>query len=116
MLDTLTSPKGIGIYLMIYKDVQIYIHGKQIIQVNKRKARKLYDAGYEVFLHPCKMAFDSIWKEPCEISKEILTDAETKFDKWVNHYQALNCDSEQGRYCRYFVRAEHFDEFNAKNL
>ncbi|TSA39043.1 MAG: hypothetical protein D4R64_00900 [Porphyromonadaceae bacterium] len=42
-------------------------------------------------VHPCKMAFDSLWKEPCEISKEILTDAETKFDKWVNHYEAMNC-------------------------
>ena len=106
--------EGIGIYFMIYKDVQIYIQGKQIIQINKRKARKLYDAGYEVFLHPCKMAFDSLWREPCEISKEILTDTETKFDKWVNHYEALNCDSEQGQYCQYFVRADQFDEFNAR--
>jgi len=100
---------------MIYKDVQLYIHGKQVIQINKRKARKLYDAGYEVFLHPCKMAFDSLWIQPCEISKEIMTDSETKFDTWVDHYEIMKCDSEQGPYCRFFVRAEHFNEFNAQN-
>ena len=88
MLDTLTSPKGIGIYFMIYKDVQIYIQGKEIIQINKRKARKLYDAGYEVFLHPCKMAFDSLWKEPCEISKEILTDMEAVFHEVCKDFGA----------------------------
>ena len=100
---------------MNYKDVQFFIHGKQILKINKRKARTLYDAGYEVFLHPCKMAFNSRWKKPCEISKEILTDTQTKFDKWVNHYEALNCDKEKGRYCQYFVRAENMDKFNYKN-
>ena len=115
VLATHTSPKGIGIYLMIYNDIQIFIHGKQIIQINKRKARKLYDAGYETFLLPCKMAFNSRWKQPCGISKEVLTDEETLFDQWVNQYEARNCNSQTGQYTRFFIRAEDFDEFNAKN-
>lgn len=115
MLDTLTSPKGIGIFSMIYKDIQIYIQGKQVIQINRRKAQKLYDAGYEVFLHPCKIAFNSLWKEPLEISREILTDQATRFERWVQHYEQLNCNSVMGAYSRFYVRAEHFDEYNAKH-
>jgi hypothetical protein len=63
-LGTLTSPKGIGIYFIIYKNSQIYINGNLIIKIKKRNARKLNDGGYEAFLNPCKMAFDSLWNEP----------------------------------------------------
>ena len=109
-----TSPKGIGIFSMIYKDVRLFINGKEIIQINKRKARRLYEAGYEVYLHPCKVAFDSFRKDPCEISKTIMDDQLTVFDKWVAHYEALVCNQDLGTRPRFYVRADLLDDFNSR--
>jgi hypothetical protein len=100
---------------MIYKDIQIFIDGQQVIQINKRKAKKLYNAGYEILLHPCKMAFEGHWQRPSSISMDIYPTHENQFEQWVDSFEYYNCNSDMGRYPRYFVQARYLDEFNTRN-
>lgn len=101
---------------MIYKDVQIFIDGQQVIQINKRKAKKLYLAGYEILLHPCKMTFEGHWQRPGSISIDDDTNQENQFDNWVNSFAHYNCNPEMGQFPRYYVQARFLDDFNARSL
>ena len=76
-------------------------------QVDKRKARKLFNAGTPVYMHPCKMRFDNVWQRPMMFTNDgsFATSAEgiTEFDNAVNHFTNYNCDGERGRYPHFYI-------------
>jgi hypothetical protein len=78
--------------------------GTMMQQVQKRTARKLFQEGEMIYLCPCNMHFDSAWQTPIVISK-----AESlgfTFDQLCNDYEYFNCDSERGRYVRFYVKCK----------
>lgn len=78
--------------------------GINVMQVTKTKARKAYESGKAVYLHPCKMMFDSVWQSPIRV--EMPTDrTPMTLDALVSHFEYYNCDSERGSYAHYFLEA-----------
>lgn len=72
-------------------------------QINKTLARKLYDSGKSIYVHPCNMIFDSVWQSPyCINVKDNIWGAEN-FDGRINDYMYYNCDNECGKYPCFFI-------------
>ena len=71
-------------------------------QVSIRKARRVFNGGGMVWAIPCRMRFDNIFQQACPFDKLLDDD----FDKAVNTYRYYNCDSERGRYPRFYVFAQ----------
>ena len=89
--------------------VTIHRNGKaiRIKQNNKTAARKRYEEGKEIFLHPCLMRLDSPWQSPCPISKATYPDGFVPtFDSLVYDFKYYNCDSERGAYPIFFVEVD----------
>ena len=84
---------------MTYSDVQILFQGKVLKQINKRKAKRLYEAGKRIFLHPCKMSFFSPWSTPCETPPK--AEEEMTFEAYSNSFSDYNCTNETGTYIQY---------------
>lgn len=69
-------------------------------RINKKKARSLYNAGYTIYLTPCK-----IWPDdrgpirPCPISKK-----EGPFDDRVNAFEYYNCNHQLGYYAAFYIK------------
>lgn len=71
-------------------------------QVTLSAARKVFNAGGTVWLHPCNMALDNIWQAPIGVIK---TDDVT-FEALVNSFKFYTCNSHNGDRVIYFV-AKH---------
>lgn len=76
----------------------------RVKQVNKFKARKLWDEGREIYLHPCNMDFDSVRQRPILVGRNNFDCQGWSFDDVVHHNEVFNCDSERGKYMHYFVK------------
>jgi hypothetical protein len=73
----------------------------QLIKINKAQARELYNSGYTIFLHPCRMRLNNHWQSPLEAR---LNEENTqRFDTLVNSFEYYNCDNERGKYPNYFA-------------
>lgn len=84
-----------------------YIYnGERVIRVNKKVARKMYDAGKQVWLIQDMMRLVNAWQSPCPIDNK----SEREFDAQVNEFMYYNCDSERGRGVKYFVRQSDYDK------
>lgn len=80
-------------------------HLKCVVErIDKRTARKLYNAGKTIYLQGCTMRFDNMWQSACPISKDREQWEGQNFDSTVNEYTYYNCDSERGRYVHFYVR------------
>lgn len=75
---------------------------KNIMQVSKTRAKKMYENGERIYLHPCRMTFDNVWQPPLPYKKGELTE-ERNFDQIFNAYVYYNCDAVRGRYPHYFI-------------
>ena len=79
-------------------------NNERVIRVNKRVARKMYNAGIRIWLIPDMMRLVNAWQSPCPISKED-NGGDKEFDARVNEFMYYNCDRERGRGVKYFVHA-----------
>lgn len=79
--------------------------GKNVQQVNKIKARKLYGQNVEIFVLPSNMSFDNMWMGPMPLQKCRKLERDT-FDDIIGEFEYYNCNNETGRYARYFVRCD----------
>jgi hypothetical protein len=52
---------------MKYSNEYITINNKQVKQVNKTTAKKLFNKGETVFFHPCNMMLNNSWQKPMSI-------------------------------------------------
>lgn len=69
------------------------------IRIAKPTARKLYNAGMDVRVLPCKMPPRSIWG--VGITGNIHSHGE--FERFCNHFSYYNCTAETGKYPAFYV-------------
>lgn len=72
-----------------------------LVKVDKRKAKKAYDAGKEVTLLPCKVRMRNKMILPVRISNE----SGATFEASVNAFEYYNCNRELGSYAHFFIDA-----------
>jgi len=75
----------------------------RVKSIQKRTARKLYEFGVQIYLHPCKMRFDNPWQPPLPYRLGEYDDNRS-FDEICNAFRYYNCDSERGKYIHFFVK------------
>ena len=80
-------------------------------QVSLPKARRLFNEGHTIYLHPSKMRFDNVWQSPIPISKKdwdnnIADAAIDPFDNVCNHFRVYNCNSDSGKTIHYFIQVQ----------
>ena len=75
----------------------------QVQQINKTRARNLYNNGETIYLMPCNMMFDNFWQQPYPLDKSRAMYHEN-FDRAVNSFAYYNCDNERGAYPRFYVK------------
>ena len=84
-----------------------------IVQVNKKNAEKLFNAGKHVFFKANKMRFDNALESPCEIDnmdgRWNTTIGITAFQNACNHFSNFNCDNYRGKRIQFFVRKSDFE-------
>lgn len=69
-------------------------------KVDKRVARKLFDAGGVVYLTPCKANPRADWVGLISIHKE-----SAGFDTVINEFEYHNCNTELGKRAAYYVES-----------
>lgn len=77
--------------------------GRNIRQVNKTIAKKIYESGGVVYLLASNLDFDNNMSSPQKISKAGQQHAGYDFEQIISNYIAFNCDTIRGRYVNYFV-------------
>ena len=85
---------------------KIYEKHGSLVRVRNEVARKLYNAGYEVALMPCKLRFDNGWVSPF-----IIKDDNETFSHKINDFTYYNCNSETGYYPHYYVKTVDLQDF-----
>lgn len=90
---------------MVYGNFYSHDLKKQMRQVRRDTAKKCYEKFQTVYLLASNMRFDNkIWGGACPIHKDRESWGEN-FESIINSFEYYNCDSERGRYVRFFVEA-----------
>ena len=81
----------------------------EVIQVTKGKAKKAYEEGKHIWMHPCNMRVSIVWESPMPFNKKAIEDnaflMNSTFENIVNDFRYYNCDNERGKYPIFFVAA-----------
>lgn len=80
--------------------------GERLTRVSKRRARKLFDAGYTIEMSPVNMNPLGAWYMYYRTGKTLKGYDGSTFDNHVNAFEYYNCNSECGKYAAYYVRSE----------
>lgn len=79
--------------------------GIYMIKIDKRTARKNYEAGNIVYVLPNKVRVENDWLIPMPIERyhddPLINDL--PFDKWLTEYSYYNCNSELGNQLSYYL-------------
>lgn len=75
----------------------------ELIRVQRRTAKRLFEAGNDVFITPHKMRFSAQWNPPYSIA---ALRSESKFDDIVNSFVYYRCNTETGKYPSFYVKRE----------
>lgn len=78
-------------------------------QIDKRLARKAYDAGYTIWLQASNLVFDCVWQYPVGVSKYGYSYGGYTFEQVCRYYWAFNCDTKRGRYPHFFIDVENYN-------
>jgi hypothetical protein len=84
---------------MIYKNEFIEIDNKEVKQVNKLTAEKLYNSGKTIYLNGCKVRINNPYMTPMPLSNVGRRD----FDVEMYEYEYFNCCNELGLYPHFFA-------------
>ena len=84
---------------MIYKNELINIDNKEVKQVNRLTAEKLYNSGKTIYLNGCKVRINNPYMSPMPLSNEGGRD----FDVVMYEYEYFNCCNELGLYPHFFA-------------
>lgn len=78
-------------------------------QVTAPMAKKAYEEGKTIWMHPCMMRVNNVWQSPMPTSKKRVEDnaftCGSTFENIVNDFRYYNCDNERGKYPIFFVPA-----------
>ena len=81
----------------------------EVLQVTKGKAKKAYEEGKHIWIHPCNMRVSNVWQSPMPFNKKAIEDnaflMNSTFEDIVNDFRYYNCDNERGKYPIFFVAA-----------
>jgi hypothetical protein len=75
------------------------VTGKNMLQINKNKAERLFNQGITINLLPCKVRTSNFWVSLCPVSNK---DNDT-FNSALNSYHYYNLTPELGLYPHYFI-------------
>ena len=73
-----------------------------MLKIDKKQARKAFNAGKEIRVVPCKCAPSNVWG----IGASITRASGYTFDKLVNEFEHYNCNSELGNRAAYYIEGE----------
>ena len=76
----------------------------RIKQIDKRQARKIFNDGGEIFFQSSNMAFEGLWQNAMPLKKDELWRSD--FDQVCSDFMYYNCDSERGRYIKFYTRVK----------
>lgn len=69
-------------------------------RIEKRTAKKLFNAGKQIYAIPCRLNINSGWVSPIPLHNT------KEFDKQINEIEFYNCSYETGRYLHYYINEE----------
>lgn len=76
----------------------------QCRQINICTARKLYEKGVKIWLHPCNLTLNNMWQVPYHYQKsETCT---SNFDSLILSFTNYNCDKERGKRVIFFAECD----------
>ena len=84
----------------MYSAGQMCISGYE--RVDKRRARRLYNEGIELYMVPCNCSVHSMFT----IRMGEYWDRDYPFDIVVNEFEWYNCNAETGKYTMFFIKDE----------
>ena len=73
-----------------------------IKQIQKRTARKLFEAGEVIYLQSSNFHPFGMWSQCMDIKKDI--DNNVSFDSIVNNFEYYNCSNKQGLYASFYKK------------
>lgn len=76
-----------------------------LIRINKRLARRLYNQNIEIIFTPCKLTPKTFW------NNGIIPLQGYDFTKICAELEYYNCNNEAGKYLSYYVHADDLDNF-----
>lgn len=76
---------------------------KQIKQINKTIAKKIFASGGTIYLLSSNLEFDNKVCRPQETNKDSQQYDGLEFEQIVSNYICFNCDTIRGRYVNYFI-------------
>ena len=92
-------------------------------RITKPNARKMYNAGFNIALLPCKVSgavlnippsFNS-GVQPVFINILTSKNEENKFDRAVNEFEYYNCNAELGYYSHYYISVEDLERYKNRD-
>lgn len=96
------------------KEFYAHIDGfGSMIRINKSTARKMFYAGYEVVIAPCKANMMFLgWSYWHTYRNNANLDSSSKrFEELVNSHEYYNCNNELGKYSKFFVSEHAFKKY-----
>ena len=73
-----------------------------IKQIQKRTARKLFEAGETIYMQSSNFHPFGVWSQCIDIKKDINNS--DSFDSIINNFEYYNCSSEQGLYTTFYKK------------
>ena len=73
-----------------------------IKQIQKRSAKKLFEAGETIYLQSSNFRPFGVWSQCMDIKKDI--DNKDTFDSIINAFEYYNCSNEQGLYTTFYKK------------
>lgn len=86
-----------GVYMYNFEFIK---DGKKWHRVDKRVARKTFNAGGWVRLYPSRVCPSSVWVGSVDIRYKYSCG---NFDAIINEFEYYNCNSEVGNSVNYFI-------------
>lgn len=92
----------------------LQVDNGKLYRVDKRIARKAYNAHEPIYLLPCKTRLDNMWLSPCKAIKDAINYmgsddgfntviARNDFESLVTCYSYYNCNTELGNYPAFYM-------------
>ena len=79
------------------------INGTNWKRITKNQARKVFNAGYDFIILPCKCRLFTPWHLECYIDGYSKNEPDRTFDTIVNAFIYYNCNSEMGYYPSFYI-------------
>lgn len=80
--------------------INLPVFNTNVKQINAVKAKKLFEMGEKIYVHPCNMLVNNGWQNPAYIKMMVKSDS---FDQIVNAFKYYNCNAVIGKRVLFFM-------------